>query len=161
MAMYNEPNGNSNNTNNNNNKNSLLSQIDISQIIFGCKDQGAKQYQEDSFCTFESPDLSFIVAGVFDGHGGLNGQVASNIVSKLCMDYFEKNWQKAKLWNNNEWTSNMEIFYDHLHSTVRSEFVQVLTIYACILHHFPLFSHNKLVGNDTQKTQQIAYEQYQ
>eukprot|EP01084_Bolivina_argentea_P066646 121505_1 len=48
-------------------KNDLLSQIDISMIITGCKDQGAKQYQEDSFCTFASPDLTFLVAGVFDG----------------------------------------------------------------------------------------------
>eukprot|EP01083_Nonionella_stella_P084494 233905_1 len=121
----NNNNNNNNNANKNKNKNDLLSQIDISMIITGCKDQGAKQYQEDSFCTFESPDLTFLVAGVFDGHGGLNGQVASQIVSKLTLEYFSKNWQKCKEWSNKQWTDNMDIFYDQLHQKVRDEFIQL------------------------------------
>jgi len=125
MAMY-EPNSmNGSNNSNSQPLNKSLSNIDISQIITGCKDQGAKQYQEDSFCTFHSPDLTFLVAGVFDGHGGLNGQVASQIVSKLCLQYFQENWQKAKTWNNQQWTQQMELFYDNLHQKVRDEFIQL------------------------------------
>lgn len=131
MAKY-EPNS----MNGSHSKNKSLSNIDISQIITGCKDQGAKQYQEDSLCTFYSPDLTFLVAGVFDGHGGLNGQVASQIVSKLCLEYFSQNWQKAKTWNNQQWTQQMEIFYDNLHQKVRDEFIQVIIIILLLLCMF-------------------------
>jgi len=105
--------------------NSLADQVDLSQIITGYKAQGAKQYQEDSFCTFESPDLTFLVAGVFDGHGGLNGQVASQIVAKLCKAYFAKHWRQAKGWSDQQWVTQMELFYDDMHKQVREEFVKL------------------------------------
>jgi len=103
----------------------LKSAVDISQIITGCKDKGAKQYQEDSYCTFESPDLTFLVAAVFDGHGGLNGRVASQKVAALSTEYFSNNWQKCKGWTNDEWTTEMTSFYHHLHQKVREEFIQL------------------------------------
>jgi len=115
----------SSNSNSGNTLSSSFTHIDMSQIITGCKDQGAKQYQEDSVCTFYSPDLTFLVAAVFDGHGGLNGQVASQIVGKLCLEYFTHNWVKAKQWSNQQWTQQMEQFYEDLHTKVRNEFVQM------------------------------------
>eukprot|EP01084_Bolivina_argentea_P222716 376927_1 len=134
MAMY-EPSSSSSKSksktaNTSSSKNKLLSEyssLNISQILTGCKDQGAKQYQEDSFCTFYSPDLTVMVAAVFDGHGGLNGQVASQIISKMTEQYFEQNWQKCKGWNNDQWTKQMELFFVKLHNTVRAEFVQLET----------------------------------
>jgi len=103
----------------------LRSSVDITQIITGCKDKGAKQYQEDSFYHFESPDLTFLVAAVFDGHGGLNGRVASQKVEALCNEYFPSHWQKCKGWTDDEWTTQMTSFYHHLHQKVREEFVQL------------------------------------
>lgn len=114
----------------------LKSAVDISQIITGCKDKGAKQYQEDSYCTFESPDLTFLVAAVFDGHGGLNGRVASQKVAALSTEYFSNNWQKCKGWTNDEWTTEMTSFYHHLHQKVREEFIQVFALYIGVIGNF-------------------------
>ena len=106
---------------------SLKSEVDIEQIITGCKEKGAKQYQEDSYFRFESPDLTFLVAGIFDGHGGLNGRVASQKVEQLCSEYFSSNWQKCKGWGDDEWTTEMTSFYHHLHEKVREQFVEVIS----------------------------------
>lgn len=103
----------------------LKDEVDIEQIITGCKEKGAKQYQEDSYFQFESPDMTFLVAGIFDGHGGINGRVASQKVAELSTDYFSSNWQKCKGWKDEEWTTEMTSFYHHLHQKVRDQFVQV------------------------------------
>ncbi|ETN97681.1 hypothetical protein RFI_39846, partial [Reticulomyxa filosa] len=67
--------------------NEALSQIHM--IISGEQERGAKPYQEDSTCIFYSPDLSVIMGAIFDGHGGLNGQIASSRAAKMTHDYFE------------------------------------------------------------------------
>ncbi len=64
--------------------------INLGNIIALDKDKGAKQYQEDSICIFVSPDLTFLASCVYDGHGGLNGQVASRTCTELAKEYFEK-----------------------------------------------------------------------
>ena len=97
--------------------------INMDNIVYQCKEQGAKQYQEDSTCIFYSNDLSVIVGGVFDGHGGLNGQVASKRVAILTKEYFKNNWIECKKWNNKEWTKNMEKLFENLHTKVRDEFI--------------------------------------
>jgi len=104
---------------------SSKSAMNISQIITGFKDKGAKQYQEDSFMMFNSPDLTFLVAAVFDGHGGLNGRVASQKVAELCHEYFSRNWQKCKAFKDEQWTTEMTSFYHHLHQEVRDEFIEL------------------------------------
>ena len=118
------------------------SNINISHILTGCKDQGAKQYQEDSLCTFYSPDLTVLVAAVFDGHGGLNGQVASQIVSNLTEKYFKENWQKCKIWNDQQWTKEMEIFFDELHNSVRKEFIEVIILFIYSFIHSFIIHYN-------------------
>lgn len=127
MAMYDPSKSSSasNSKSNGSGSKPLSEQVDLSQIITGYKMQGAKQYQEDSFCTFESPDLTFLVAGVFDGHGGLNGQVASLIVAKLCKAYFAKHWRQAKEWSDQQWTTQMETLYEDIHTQIRHEFVKL------------------------------------
>jgi len=125
MAQYVPSNGHPKEESKLNADDGLKSKVDVLQIITGCKDKGAKQYQEDSYCIFESSDLTFLVAGVFDGHGGLNGRVASQKVAQLCQEYFSSNWQKCKGWSDQEWTTQMTSFYHHLHQKVREEFIQL------------------------------------
>ncbi|ETO14066.1 hypothetical protein RFI_23303 [Reticulomyxa filosa] len=62
----------------------------IHMIIGSEQEKGGKLYQEDSMSTFCSPDLSVIMASIFDGHGGLNGQLASSISAKMTKEYFEQ-----------------------------------------------------------------------
>ena len=82
-------------------------QWDMDNIIFSAKDQGAKQYQEDSTCIFTSRDLTVLMGAVFDGHGGLNGQVASNTATAICKQWFETVVFFFRLlfaeYNNNNW----------------------------------------------------------
>lgn len=133
----------------------------IDSIIYGCKEKGAKAYQEDSYCIFTSPDLTLMVAGIFDGHGGINGQVASQTVKRLCFNYFEKHWKMCKLWSNEEWKQNMCLMFEDFHFQVRQEFISVVfrnSFHFCTKTnmHFNLYT----VGNRAKKNKLFEYEQY-
>lgn len=59
--------------------------------VFGGGRQGAKPYQEDSFFSWCSPTNRVIVGGVFDGHGGYNGLLASQTARDASLAYLQTN----------------------------------------------------------------------
>ncbi|ETO27612.1 hypothetical protein RFI_09521 [Reticulomyxa filosa] len=97
----------------------------IEMIISSKQEKGAKPYQEDSTCIFYSPDLTVLMGAVFDGHGGINGQIASKKLANLTLEYFQKNWQKIRDWTKEEWKKEMKSWFDEMQTTVRDCFAEM------------------------------------
>jgi len=100
---------------------------DVSGLICAFAEKGAKQYQEDSWCIYASPNKELLLAAIFDGHGGYNGRVASMICRKLTWEYFDKNWKEALTWSKSDWEKKMVALFDTLHQSIRDKFVKVET----------------------------------
>ncbi|ETO16874.1 hypothetical protein RFI_20465, partial [Reticulomyxa filosa] len=96
----------------------------IEMIISSKQEKGAKPYQEDSTCVFYSPDLTVLMGAVFDGHGGINGQIASKKLANLTLEYFQKNWQKIRDWTKEEWKTEMTSWFDEMQTIVRNCFTE-------------------------------------
>jgi len=92
-------------------------------IVAAYAQKGAKQYQEDSWCIFCSDNQEVIVCAIFDGHGGINGRVASNKCRILCYEYFKKRWKECLEWSDDDWKKKMVQFFDYLHQSIRDAFV--------------------------------------
>src|SRR6185437_15519670 len=67
--------------------------------IYGGARKGAKPYQEDAFCTFISPSRLVYIGGVFDGHGGYNGLVASCTARDFAFSTFQRNSAVMEEWS--------------------------------------------------------------
>lgn len=89
--------------------------------VFGCQEKGGKQYQEDSFCTFCSPEREVVAAAIFDGHGGLNGRIASTKCAEEAQLFFKENWKKCISWDNAEWQKQATDLFHHLNCRIRDE----------------------------------------
>jgi len=87
--------------------------------------KGAKAYQEDSVSVFWSPEESVIVGCVFDGHGGINGRVASTCCVNLTREFFYQNFGNVIKWRDEEWQNQMNAFFRSMHKSVRDEFVKL------------------------------------
>lgn len=87
--------------------------------------KGAKAYQEDSVSVFWNPEETVIVGSVFDGHGGINGRVASTCCIKLTQEFFEENYDSCIKWDDDTWQSQMNDFFTKMHNAVRDEFVKL------------------------------------
>jgi len=97
----------------------------IDGIIGAYAQKGAKQYQEDSWCIFCSDAREVLVCAIFDGHGGVNGRVASKTCRRLCYKYFEEHWKECLKWTNEEWKKNMVEMFNMLHQSIREAFVNL------------------------------------
>jgi len=87
--------------------------------------KGAKAYQEDSVTVFWSPDETVIVGCVFDGHGGINGRVASTCCVNLTKDFFLSHFNDVIKWSNKQWQKEMNAFFTLMHDSVRAEFIRL------------------------------------
>lgn len=75
-------------------------------IQYGVSRKGAKQWQEDSFFYMTSTSGTVLIGGVFDGHGGYNGLVASTAARDFSTNYFAENKKKCETWTIEEWEKN-------------------------------------------------------
>lgn len=89
--------------------------------VCGFQEKGGKQYQEDSFCTFRSPDGLVIAAAIYDGHGGLNGRIASTKCAAETAEFFKENWKKCMSWSDQEWRKQGTDLFHHLNKSIREE----------------------------------------
>jgi len=87
--------------------------------------KGAKAYQEDAVAVFWNDDETVIVGCVYDGHGGINGRVASTCCVNLTREFFESNWGVILTWDDAEWEKQMKDFFTTMHTSVRDEFVKL------------------------------------
>ena len=86
--------------------------------------QGGKQLNEDSFFQFTSPRKFVVIGGVYDGHGGLNGQFASNTARDVSLEFFNKHKEICESWTVDEWRKQLEILFDTIHERIRTCFLQ-------------------------------------
>lgn len=87
--------------------------------------KGAKAYQEDSVDVFWNADSTILVACVYDGHGGINGRVASTCCLNLTRDFFEARWDVILDWEDSTWEGELKDFFTAMHTAVRQEFVKL------------------------------------
>lgn len=92
--------------------------------VYGDSKKGAKQYQEDSFCWRTAKSGRVFVLGVFDGHGGYNGRVASNTARKALLTYFsEATLQECEKWSSSDWTTKLSALFASIHQEIRKAFM--------------------------------------
>lgn len=87
--------------------------------------KGAKAYQEDSVSVFWSQDETVVVGCVYDGHGGINGRVASTCCVNLTREFFFQHFDEVIKWSDQEWTEQMNQFFEQMHDSVRAEFIKL------------------------------------
>jgi serine/threonine protein phosphatase PrpC len=84
--------------------------------------KGAKQIQEDSIAMYSAPGLS--VGGIFDGHGGYNGKVASATAAACIEPYFKSKYDELFQWSEDDWTRQMTDFFKYMHDQIRQKFLE-------------------------------------
>jgi len=87
--------------------------------------KGAKAYQEDSVSVFWSPDETVVVGCVYDGHGGINGRVASTCCVNLTREFFFQHFDEVIKWSDQDWRDRMNQFFEQMHDSVRAEFIKL------------------------------------
>jgi serine/threonine protein phosphatase PrpC len=85
--------------------------------------KGAKQWQEDSFMHFTSAKAKVVVGGIFDGHGGYNGLLASTTARDTCAAFLEKNKEDCEKWDETEWSKQLKNLFEVMHTAIRDKFV--------------------------------------
>lgn len=95
-------------------------------VVAAAAEKGAKQYQEDSWTIFCSPDKakSVTAACIFDGHGGINGKYASNKCRYISYKWLQKNWEEFEDWTQKQWRKNLTDLFDRMHKEIRENFVE-------------------------------------
>jgi len=83
---------------------------------------GGKSYQEDSWIVFCSEDKTLTANCVFDGHGALNGQLASRKCAELCWKWFNQEWKNMLTYDDHEWRSTLRRFFLKMHRSIRELF---------------------------------------
>jgi serine/threonine protein phosphatase PrpC len=91
----------------------------LSEIIHASTRKGAKNYNEDSFFRFRSATGKVTVGGVFDGHGGYNGLLASDSCKKESLAYFSANSEACESWSTEQWRKNLRDLFELLHKKIR------------------------------------------
>lgn len=90
----------------------------------GLSKKGAKQWQEDSFFYMTSESGKVIIGGVFDGHGGYNGLIASTTARDYAKNYFEENKTDCEEWTLEEWKTVIFQLFEDMHNTIREKFLK-------------------------------------
>lgn len=96
-------------------------------LVAASAEKGAKEYQEDSWMIFCSEDKTLTAGCIFDGHGGLNGMIASRKCAQLSWELFKKDWRKMLTYSEADWRRVLKEFFQMLHETIRAEFVEAET----------------------------------
>jgi serine/threonine protein phosphatase PrpC len=91
--------------------------------VFGNARKGAKQWQEDAFFIFRSPTRRTVVAGIFDGHGGYNGLVASSTAKNFWIAHLEENKDVIDEWDDDEWKEKLPTLFSDTHTAIRNKFL--------------------------------------
>ena len=91
--------------------------------IYGGARKGAKAYQEDAFCTFISPHRLVYIGGVFDGHGGYNGTVASCTARDYAYSTFLHNAGVMEDWTAEEWSEHLSVLFERMHEAIKLRFL--------------------------------------
>lgn len=92
--------------------------------VYGCQEKGGKEFQEDSFCTFHSPDSSVVAAAIYDGHGGFSGRIASSTCAGATMKWFHDNWEAFPGWDDAEWKKKGTDLFHELNKRIREALQQ-------------------------------------
>ena len=89
--------------------------------VHGAIRKGGKQYQEDAFCTFISPNGLVFIGAIFDGHGGYNGLVASSTARDFAYASFEGNRSCMQSWSVQQWQQYLTTLFEHMHDRIRQQ----------------------------------------
>ena len=89
--------------------------------VAGGERQGGKQYQEDSHFHWTSPNGVITVAAVFDGHGGLNGALASQTAKSIALSFLIANQIECQSWSENRWEAELYALFSKLHIAIREK----------------------------------------
>lgn len=95
--------------------------------MYGGARQGAKPYQEDSFFSWCSPHNKAIVGGIFDGHGGYNGLLASQTARDTALHFLQNNANECESWSVDRWKTELNSLFSLLHATIRQSFLTPYT----------------------------------
>lgn len=87
----------------------------------GAAIQGGKQHQEDSFCTWTHENV--VVGGVFDGHGGYNGKLASETCTEHLIQWLNDNKEVCGNWQGNDWKSKIVPLFCSMQTAIRDKFL--------------------------------------
>lgn len=88
--------------------------------------QGAKQFQEDSWFSWSAHDDTgvVVVGGVYDGHGGKMGKVASETCRDHSLEMFTANKTKCTGWGPGQWHQFLSELFDSMHNRIRQKFLE-------------------------------------
>lgn len=105
--------------------NSLSSQ----SFVGGTTKKGGKSINEDYKVSWKlqvnQPDARHVIAtGVFDGHGGYGGMLASKHCGDMLIAFLEANKEVCPLWSDEEWTSHLQKFFPDMHNSFRDELIK-------------------------------------
>jgi hypothetical protein len=92
-------------------------------LIAGDTKQGAKAWNEDSHCMFVSRNQRIIASGIFDGHGGFNGLLASIHCRDMMLALLRDNDPAIEDWSPADWETRLRGFFTEMHTTLRAELV--------------------------------------
>ncbi len=88
-------------------------------LIAGSTKQGAKAWNEDAYSTWVSPNQRVQVAGVYDGHGGYNGLIASQFCRDHMTQVLEANKEACESWTPEEWATRLRALFADFHTLLR------------------------------------------
>lgn len=91
--------------------------------------QGGKSLNEDYKVSWKlqvnQPNARHVIAsGVFDGHGGFGGKIASKHCGDMLIAFLEANKEVCPLWSNDEWKSQLQQFFPTMHNSFRDELIK-------------------------------------
>jgi serine/threonine protein phosphatase PrpC len=90
---------------------------------FGGTRKGAKQWNEDSFMTWASPNNHVVAGGVWDGHGGYFGKIASSTARDVAVAWLDKHAQECEQWSEKKWREEMKALFAHQHTMIKDRFI--------------------------------------
>jgi len=96
---------------------------DAQAFLVGGSRKGAKQYQEDSLLCWKSPTDKVLIGGVWDGHGGFNGLLASTSARDVAKEYFDKVKDDIDNWSLEDWRANLTTLFNTMHWAIRDKFL--------------------------------------
>jgi len=102
-----------------------MTEAKFSLVPIGCgARKGAKQWQEDSYASFSSPNNKVVVGGIWDGHGGYNGMLASRAARDYTLHYLGENKSECEAWTPQEWESRLQLMFAGAHDCIRNRLVE-------------------------------------
>ena len=94
----------------------------MSRLIFGNKVQGGKDHNEDQYFTYTSINNNIIIGGIFDGHGGYNGLLASKTIKDTIQSYLDKYENELENWSIEKWQQVIKELFSLSHEAIAKTF---------------------------------------